>query len=244
MSETSKQSGVLADRYIDIMLGDVRGTGLLLIQAPLIAIAVAGVWTNVSNDTPSLYFVLCLCAFFLGAVNSCREIVKERPLFLREKMFNLSVRAYLISKYRVQVILIFVQCVVLALVVRAAVNLNVNIVTVTLVLLAVAFTGTAVGLLISSWVKSADKAVAMVPLIVIPQILFSDFVLGADTLSNWTETAQQVMPVYWGCEFLAEIRNTSVEDDWGILFGGPVVLALIVAGCFWLSLFWLKRARY
>jgi ABC transport system ATP-binding/permease protein len=237
-----RQVGILSDRYLDIIIGDIKTTLLLLIQAPLIAVAVAGVWSNVSNDSLSLYFVLCLSAFFLGAVNACREIVKERALFLREKMFNLSVGAYLMSKYRVQAILVIVQCVILAGVVRAFVPLKTNILGVGLVLLAVALTGTAVGLLVSSWVKSADKAVGVVPLIVIPQILFSDFVLGENKLSNWTARAQEIMPVHWGYEMLRSMRQTDV--DWGVVASGAGVLTLTLGVCFSLSLMLLFRARY
>ena len=77
-----------------------RGLLLLAVQAPLIGGLVAGVWSNVRTDSPTLYFVLVLSAFFLGAVNSAREIVKERALFLREKNYNLSTGAYVVSALR------------------------------------------------------------------------------------------------------------------------------------------------
>jgi len=237
-----RQAGILADRYLDIVLGDVRGTALLLVQAPLIAGAVAGVWSNEKNDTLSLYFVLCLSAFFLGAINACREIVKERALFLREKMFNLDVGAYLVSKYRIQLMLIVLQCTILAVVVRAAVPLKVNVVALALVLLLVAFTGTALGLAISAWVLSADKAVGLVPLIVIPQILFSDFVLGKDRLVNWTAEAQKLVPVHWGYRVLEELRTDEASLE--VLVGAPLVLAIMVVVAFFTALLLLRRARY
>ena len=238
----SRQAGILADRYLDIVLGDVRGTALLLIQAPLIGIAVAGVWANASGDTLTMYFVLSLAAFFLGAINSCREIVKERALYLREKNFNLSPGAYLVSKFRVQLILIVVQCAVLAGTVHVFVPLQVNVVLIGIVLLAVAFTGTSIGLLISSWVRTPDKAVGMVPLIVIPQILFSDFVLGKNGLTNWTGEAMQLMPVHWGYRLFEELR--AVDADWQGLFGAPIALGLFCVIPFLLALMLLKQARY
>jgi hypothetical protein len=237
-----RQVGILSDRYLDIVLHDLGGTALLLFQAPLIAGAIAGVWSNVSTDSPTLYFVLCLSAFFLGAVNACREIVKERQMFLREKMFNLSTGAYLVSKYRVQAILVVIQCAALAGIVKWFVPLQVNVVAVGATLLATALTGTAVGLLISSWVESPDKAVGMVPLVVIPQILFSDFVLGAGKLSNWTARAQELMPVHWGYEVLNELRGTDA-DVW-LLVGAPFALLGMIAASFLLSLLLLSRARY
>ena len=237
-----RQAGILADRYLDILLGDFFGTAILLIQAPLIAGAIAGVWSNLSSDSLSLYFVLCLSAFFLGAVNASREIVKERAMFLREKMFNLSVGAYLASKYRVQAILVLIQCVTLAAMVQNWVPLKINLVAVTAILILTALSGTAVGLLVSSWVKSNDKAVALVPLLVIPQILFSDFVVGQGKLANWTADAQKAMPVYWGYEVLRELRETEV-DAWPVILG-MLVLGGMIAICFLSALVRLRSARY
>lgn len=237
-----RQVGILSDRYLDVVLGDARGTLLLLVQAPLIAGAVAGVWANEANDSPMLYFVLCLCAFFLGAVNAAREIVKERSLFLREKMFNLSVAAYLLSKLRVQTILVVVQCVLLAGIVRVIVPMKVNVLAIAAVLLGVGLVGTVVGLTISAWVRTPDRAVAMVPLVVIPQILFSDFVLGEGRLSNWTAEAQRLMPVHWGYRVLDTLR--AQDTDWGTVALGPTVwLATALVGL-GLSLAKLRAARY
>jgi len=237
-----RQVGILADRYLDVLIGDVKGTSLLLIQAPLIGVAIAGVWSNVSRDSASLYFVLCLSAFFCGAVNACREIVKERALFLREKMYNLSVGAYLVSKYRVQAVLILIQCALMVIIVARFVPLEVNVVALGMAMFVVALSGTAIGLLVSSWASRADRAVTMVPLLVIPQILFSDFVLGEDKLSNWTATAAQLMPVHWGYEALKTMRETS--PDWFTVIAAGVVLSAMVVVAFGAALALLRTADY
>ena len=227
-----RQVGILADRYLDVLIGDVKGTSLLLIQAPLIGVAIAGVWSNVSRDSASLYF----------AVNACREIVKERALFLREKMYNLSVGAYLVSKYRVQAVLILIQCALMVIIVARFVPLEVNVVALGMAMFVVALSGTAIGLLVSSWASRADRAVTMVPLFVIPQILFSDFVLGEDKLSNWTATAAQLMPVHWGYEALKTMRETS--PDWFTVIAAGVVLSAMVVVAFGAALALLRTADY
>lgn len=237
------QTRVLSDRYLEVMLADVGGTGLLLLQAPLIGAAVAGVWKNLSQDSPALYFVLALSAFFLGAINSAREIVKERPLFLREKYFNLSLGSYLLSKLRVQAILVIAQCAILAGIVRVFVPIQVNVLLLALVLIGVALTGTAVGLLVSAWVRKSDRAVALVPLLVIPQILFSDFVVGPNKLSNWTGRAQDLMPVEWGYVVLRELR-VARDTDWLLVGSAPLVMAVMIMLPAALALWGLSRARY
>lgn len=237
-----RQVGTLSDRYLDVVLGDWAGTLLLLIQAPLIALAVAGVWANPNRDDQNFYFVLCLSAFFLGAINASREIVKERALFLRERMFNLNVPAYLVSKYRVQLILVIIQAMVLAGLTNAFIPLEVNLLLLVLSLMLVALSGTSIGLCVSSLVKSNDKAVAMVPLLVIPQILFSDVVLGADRLHNWTGDVQQLMPVHWGLEILNSLRGNEVEYQ--PIFTGVITVGLVSAAAYLVSLWALRRARY
>ncbi len=238
----ARQAGILADRYLDVVLGDLAGTLLLLLQAPLIGVAIAGVFVNLSRDTYTLYFVLALSAFFLGAVNAAREIVKERPLYLRERMFNLSPASYLVSKYRVQTMLVVVQSVLLAGVVSFSVRLEVKLYVLGPVLALTALAGTAVGLLISSFVTSSDKAVAIVPLVVIPQILFSDAVVGAGNLDNWTGHAQKLMPVHWAYEALIALKATEIE--YGEVIWGLIVILALIAASFGLALVQLRRLSF
>lgn len=241
LTADKRQTGVLADRYLDVLLGDLGGMALLLIQAPAIALLIAGVWSNVDADSRSLYFVLCLSAFFLGAINACREIVKEREIFLRERMFNLSIASYVRSKLRVQLIVVVLSSAVLAGVVRWFIPLKVSLIWVGLTLVAVSLAGTAVGLLISAAVRSPDRAVMAVPLVVIPQILFSDFVIG-DRFSGWTEHARSVMPVYWAYRALEEVREPTTE--WLTVLLAFAILAATVFLFYLVTVFVLSRAKW
>jgi hypothetical protein len=236
-----RQASILSDRYLDVILGDPGALLLLAVQAPLIGGLVAGVWSNLRDDSLSLYFVLALSAFFLGAVNSAREIVKERALFLRERMYNLSAGAYVVSKLRVQGISMVVQCTLLTLIVDRFVPLEVHPVVLGLSLVAVALCGTVVGLFISAVVGSADKAVMLVPLVVIPQILFSELLLPGGRLQNWTRVLQKLMPVHWTFELLQSVRATDT-DGWTV--AGAVAMLVGMAGLGYLGTVWvLARAR-
>ncbi|MBI2373239.1 MAG: ABC transporter permease [Deltaproteobacteria bacterium] len=240
---TKSQSAILADRYLDVMLGDPTGLLLTLLQSPLLGLGVIGVWSNQNHDGESMYFVLCLCAFFMGLVDAAREIVKERSLFLREKMFNLRPGAYLGSKLQVLAAVVLIQSVALVAVVHNWIAMHVSMFAVGVFVFLVGLVGVATGLVISAWVKTADKAMAFVPLVVIPQILFSDFVIGKNKLSNWTGVAQDVMPVEWAYMALVELRKSS-SLDWGVIFGAPLVLILMVVLASIGALLALKWARY
>lgn len=236
-----RQTSILADRYLDVLLGDPGTLVLLAIQAPLIGLLIAGVWSNVSTDSLTLYFVLALSAFFLGAINASREIVKERELFLRERMFNLSVGSYVLSKLRVQAIVMVIACAALAGVVRVQIPMRVHLFWVALALVPVALAGTAIGLAISASVRTADKAVMAVPLVVIPQILFSDFVIG-DRFRGWTETARQAMPVYWSYSMLEQLRDAKTE--WGTVILALAILSATIVLAYLLTVFLLQRAEW
>ncbi|MEE2903260.1 MAG: ABC transporter permease [Myxococcota bacterium] len=235
------QFRVLSQRYGHLLLSDYRAVFLNLLQVALIGLSVAGVWRNISGDSLTLYFVLCLSCFFFGAINSCREIVKERTLFLRERMFSLSVASYLASKYLVQSVVILFQTLLLFALVSLFIPLDVPIVVLMLAGVLVSWTGMALGFFVSAMVRTTDRAVVCVPLLIIPQILFSEFALGEGKLSNWTESAQFTMPVYWGYESMKmwwQEGDSIVSTSFHIL-----PLALMIAGLFVVTLWQLKQAK-
>ncbi len=205
------QAGVLSDRYLEMVLADWKNTGLLLMQAPLLAAMAVSVWGNVDRATPTLYFVMVLSMFWVGCMNACREIVKERELFLRERMFNLDVGAYLFSKIRVLSLVAIVQVGLYTVICAKWIDVRVPIGWLGLILLATAISGTCLGLLISSAVKRSDYAVAWVPLVIIPQIIFSEFTIDADQFQGISEWLFRLMPARWPFESLLEFGQTSTH---------------------------------
>lgn len=235
------QAKVLTDRYLDIMFGSPGGLLVWILQGPMLGTAIAGVWVNLSKDDLTLYFVLALSAFFLGAVNSAREIVKERLLFQRERLFNLKIGSYLWSKAVVLLTLGGFQSVFMTVIVARFVHLQVGVVWTVLVLWAVSSSGVLIGLLVSASVRSSDRALAAVPLIVIPQILFSERVIGPDRLANWTGHLQKLMPVHWGYRLLETLKT---EDDMmANMTRGILALAMLMAAAAAATLVQLSRQR-
>ena len=161
--EQLSQWRTLSRRYLDIILRDRKNTGILLLQAPLIAFFILIATTNLTHRL----FMMTLAALWFGCNNSAREICKELPLYRRERMVFLSILPYLCSKFLVLSGLVFVQCIVLALLVPA------SFLTAYWPLLLCGLAGIAMGLFVSTVVDSPDKAIAMVPILLIPQVLFS-----------------------------------------------------------------------
>ncbi|MCP4396848.1 MAG: ABC transporter permease [bacterium] len=236
-----RQSGILADRYFDILLGDLKNTLLLLFQAPIIAGLIVLVWRNVEEPTNTLYFVLVLTSIWFGCSNASREIVKERAIFFRERMVGIEVPAYLFSKLRILAMLGFVQCLALLLIVNYQIHLLGNKLLLFASLYACSMAGTSLGLLISAVMNSQDKAVGMVPLVMIPQILFSEFALPKDLHEGLTKYLERLMFVGWGYENFKQI--VTPEPDYLTILRNIGVLALFGGFFFYVTIVVLKRKK-
>jgi ABC-type multidrug transport system ATPase subunit len=179
------QGATLSKRYLEIILRDRKNTGLLLAQAPLITFFIWVATTNIS----SRLFMMALAALWFGCNNSAREICKELPLYRRERMVNLAIVPYLYSKFSVLSILLAIQCVVLAFLTPD------KFLQAYWPLLLCGLAGVSLGLLVSAIVNSPDKAIALVPILLIPQVLFSGIfgelkgtqkVFGQVMISKWS----------------------------------------------------------
>ena len=61
------------------------------------------------------YFVLSLVAVWFGTSIAAREIIRERPVYNRERMVNLGLMPYIFSKLFILGIIVGVQCLLLFL---------------------------------------------------------------------------------------------------------------------------------
>lgn len=213
MTPARVQLGVLTDRYKAVLLGDIVTLIILVGQAPLIGWLCAVVWGSVEDDTPSLWFVLSLSAVWFGCINACREIVKERAILERERMFGLSLPAYVGSKLLVLAGLGLVQVVLLQLAVEWRIALRGPYLLETLALWMGCLAGTALGLVVSAVASRQERAVGTVPLLLLPQILFSEFAIPEDQFADIVAAGQKVMPVHW--TYTVFEHAAAVEPDWG-----------------------------
>ncbi len=236
------QGQVLADRYLDTMISDWKSTLILLMQAPLLAGLAVLVWGNIEKANEQLYFVMVLSMIWIGCMNASREIVKERALFLRERMFNLEVGAYLYSKMRVLGLLDTVQVVAYSAIVYKYLDVRVPIGWLLINLFFATLCGTCLGLLISSTVRRSDRAVALVPLVIIPQLIFSEFMIKKDSFGGVSEYIYYVMPSRWGYESLLEFAQTNPE--YHVAIGKIAPLLIIGALLLGLSYPVLRAQKY
>lgn len=192
-----RQASILAERYLDLILNDGLNTLMLILQAPLIALLIVLIWKDVGEPTKTLYFVLAITAAWFGCINASREVVKEAPIYRRERMFDLNIGSYVFSKLVVLALLGFVQCAVLLAVVHSSIHIPGSRLVVFLLLFFCSVASSALGLVISALASTQDRAVALVPLVLIPQVLFSELVIPEALKSPLVLAIEKLMVVHW-----------------------------------------------
>jgi hypothetical protein len=218
----------LCERYLELIAADRWNTLLLILQAPVIAGLVVLVWQDIDEVTSSLLFVLTLSAIWFGTLNSCREVVKEKAIFEREWMKGLNLSSYLWSKLIVLALLGFAQCLCLVFIVNARIDLGDPPLLHLLVLFPASLAGTGLGLFISSAVTTVDRSLAAVPLLLLPQILFSELLLSHEHSSSAVKLLDCLTITTWSYEGLYALEQT--ETEWSTVFWSMTVPVAMTLG--------------
>ncbi len=220
-----RQASILTSRYVDLKLADLGGLFFLLVQAPLIGWLI-GIAYEGKTQSRTIDFILAIVAVWFGCFNACREVVKERLIFLRERRAGVTVRAYLVSKALVLAVFAALQVLVLVVMVARVVRMESSLPLLYAGLLTTCLTATALGLLLSSVVHSQNSLIALVPIALIPQLIFSEVTLG--TTSPLVKRIELGMIAAWGLDVLDELRKS--KPAWGtVLQGEAVLLGLALA---------------
>jgi ABC-type multidrug transport system ATPase subunit/pSer/pThr/pTyr-binding forkhead associated (FHA) protein len=177
-----KQWLTLTERYLEMKLKDQRNTLLLLAQAPLIAAILALITGSNLND-PKTIFIGAIIAIWFGANNAVREIVSEVPIYTRERLVNLKIPSYVLSKFVVLSGIGLIQCALFVVILIALGCLSGgDFLSLTLILYFTLLAGVSMGLLFSAIVNSSEKAMSVLPLILIPQLLLGGFLKPLDNI--------------------------------------------------------------
>lgn len=185
-----RQLWMLTRRYGRVLASDRGNLVMLGLSAPLLGLI--ALWRlpggelsppplpeiRLVSQASLVLFVLMLSLTLLGLTNAIREIVKEQPLFRRERAIGLSIPAYVVSKLLVLGAIVTLQAAVAVPIVVAAQNGPRDAVLIGWplgeLIVAGAATGiaaVALGLLVSSLSSSVNVAVAILPALLTIQLL-------------------------------------------------------------------------
>ncbi|HEY9842776.1 MAG TPA: ABC transporter permease [Candidatus Obscuribacterales bacterium] len=231
------QAHVLAERYFDVFMADWTSLFFLVFQPLAVAVCTGMVWQG-GSATATLYFVLIFSAIFFGCVNACREIVKEKAIYGRERLVGLKIPPYILSKFAVLAVLGFGQTLLFYLGVRYFLVLDGNPILMVLTLYLSLLTGTGLGLVISALVTSDVMALALVPVCLIPQLLFSKLVMPNKSLTGVVAWAEKITIVKWSHQAIEQVVASS--PDWGAFASGLFWLLTLMLSLTLLSAFLLK----
>jgi ABC-type multidrug transport system ATPase subunit/ABC-type multidrug transport system permease subunit len=153
------------------------------------------------NDAQKYLFIMAFSALMFGCINGAREIVKEAPIYRRERTVNLGIAPYMFSKIVVMGILCLIQSAILVLVVNAIAPIAQGIILpapleVYLTMALTSLAGLMVGLTVSALAPNNDRAVSFIPIILIPQVIFSGllFQINGPVL----QIVSSIFAVRWG----------------------------------------------
>jgi ABC transport system ATP-binding/permease protein len=212
VTDSVRQWKTLAQRYFEVLARDRLNLLILFGQAPIIAVLTyLVVGGKDPRDFP--YFVLALVAVWFGTSIAAREIIRERAVYGRERMVNLGILPYICSKLVVLSVIVGLQCVLLFASLKllqfgglkmpgeyyGVAQLGVMVLT--------AVVGVALGLLVSAIVRTSEMATSLVPLILIPQILFCGLVGVPKGISRVVGLA---MPATWSFDEMKRLSSLEV----------------------------------
>jgi len=189
-----QQWWVLTRRLLRIRRSDRQHLAVLLLQAPLIGFLIGLVFRLgvISGEDPlaqflgyqgdesiraASLFMLVATAVWFGTSNAAREIVTEQAIYRRERMINLKIPSYVMSKVSVSALISLVQCVVLLGLSYPLLGLEGSFWGMLGFLYLGSGAGIGLGLLLSALVRSTEASVSLVPILLIPQLVLGGLVV-------------------------------------------------------------------
>ena len=206
---------------------------ITLLEAPVLAF-ILSFYTRSARDTtgvlmkynfglneniPAFLFMAVIVALFLGLVISAEEIFRDRKLLERERFLNLSRFSYLTSKFSILFMISAIQMLLFTLIGNNMLEIKGMNWRFFLILFSISCWANIIGLNISSGFKSVVTIYILVPLILVPQLLFSGVVVDFHNLNRAIYAAKAVpkvgdlMTSRWGYEALVvtQFKKNSFE---------------------------------
>lgn len=179
-----------------------------LLEAPILAVIlgfftkfIAGTATDPNayifsknENLPAYLFMSVVVALFLGLNVSAEEIIKDRKLLKREKFLNLSRFSYLSSKIMILFTISAIQTLLFVLIGNSILEIHGLTFSYWAILFSTACFANILGLNISSGLNSVVSIYILIPLILVPQILFSGVIVNFDKLHR-SFASEQFVPV-------------------------------------------------
>lgn len=214
----------LISRYYNIKLNDKENLFLLLAQ-PLI---IGGLVCLVFNQfRVGVLFLMTISAIWFGVSNSAKEIVGELSVYRRERMFNLNINMYILSKWAVLSLIALVQSILFVTIVYLNFKYNTYVGFDEVYLRAfwqsiafmffLSFSGSLIGLWLSASLNTTEKVMTVVPIMLMPQIML------AGVMTKINTTIVEVFSFFtlgrWGTEGFSRLQDEASPNSKSVIVG-------------------------
>ena len=173
-----------------------------------------------NQNVPQFLFISVIVALFLGLTVSAEEIIRDRTILRREKFLNLSRGSYLTSKIGIMFLISAIQMAAYVLVATWVLEIKGTGFTYWLILFSTSCFANLLGLNVSATFNSAKVIYILIPILIIPQLLFSGVIVKFDKLNPFFASQKgvpmigNIMASRWAYEALAvnQFKNNAFES--------------------------------
>lgn len=172
-----------------------------------------------NENIPQYLFISVVVALFLGLTVAAEEIIKDKKILKRESFLNLSLGSYLWSKILIMFIVSAIQTAFFVLIGNLILEIHGLWWEYWVILFSTSCMANVLGLNISSAFNSAKVIYIIVPLLIIPQLIFSGVIVKFDKLhpifssNNEVPWIGNAMASRWAYEALAVTQAVDNEHE-------------------------------
>jgi ABC-type multidrug transport system ATPase subunit/pSer/pThr/pTyr-binding forkhead associated (FHA) protein len=223
LPQAQQTSTIACQQVVNFLQTNPNGSAFALHQGGVNQALQAFLVQGPGTDAQKVLFIMAFATVLFGCINGTREIVKEAAIYQRERTVNLGILPYMFSKIVVLGLLCLLQSAIMTLFVELGEPLRQGIflppILETYITLALtSLTGLMIGLAISAIAPNNDRAISLVPLVLLPQVIFSGAII---PLKDWfTQIVATVFPTRWAMAALGSSIGLHAETVGGDrLFG-------------------------
>ena len=197
-----------------------------------------------SENVPQFLFISVIVSLFLGLTVSAEEIIRDQKMLKREKFLNLSRGSYLLSKIGIMFAISAIQSLAFVAIGNAILEFEGMLLPFWLILFSTSCFANLLGLNISASFNSAKVIYIIIPILIIPQLLFSGVIVKFDKLHPLFSSQSgvpwigNIMASRWAYEALAVHQYT--QNDYAQEF---FALDAKLRTYGWKRDFWTKEMR-
>lgn len=188
-----KQFRIFFKRDVLSKLANLQYILINMLEAPFLALILAFFVKYYNSDEnryifaenenlPQFLFIAVVVAIFLGLSVAAEEIIKDKKILKRESFLNLSRRSYLLSKLSIMFIISSIQMLFFVLIGNYILEIKGMWLEYWFILFSTSCYANVVGLIISATFNSVKVIYITIPVLVIPQLLFSGVIVKFDKL--------------------------------------------------------------